>query len=137
MSEHPKGRFAQAHGLQQHYIQHGDEGPAMLLLHSLSANAQIFQGLIARGLAQSFRLIIPDMRGRGHSERALSDYSLETESRDLIALLDELGIDRVIVCGHSFGGLLGVYFAAHYPQRVTRLIVLDAAVQLNPLTPFL
>jgi pimeloyl-ACP methyl ester carboxylesterase len=129
--------FTEANGLKHHYLDYGGEGTPLLMLHSLSANAYIFHGLIAHGLAQTFRVIVPDLRGRGMSEKSLNGHTMETQSEDLIALLNKLGIEKIDVCGHSFGALLGTYFAANFPERVNRLIILDAAVELNPLTPFL
>jgi pimeloyl-ACP methyl ester carboxylesterase len=128
---------ADINGIRMHYLDFKSDGPPIMLLHSLSANAWIFQGLIANGLSLSHRLIIPDLRGRGSSSKGHTNHSLEAEASDLIALLDHLGLERVILGGHSFGGLLATYMAAHHPERVARLIVLDAAVELNPLTPFL
>lgn len=75
------------------------------------------------------------MRGRGKSSRPNTGYSLKEHAEDLIALLDSLGLERVFVAGHSFGGLLGLYFAAHYPQRTLGLTMIDAAAELHPLTP--
>jgi len=137
MNQTHQGSFVEHEGVHLHYIEYPSDGPPMLLLHSLSANAYIFQGLIANGLSKHFRLIIPDLRGRGFSDHPNEGYTLEQESKDLIALLDHLNIDRVTLAGHSFGGLLAIYFAAHYPDRVQRLVILDAAVTLNPLTAFL
>lgn len=107
----------------------------LLLLHSLSDNTHVFDAIIAAGLNEHFRVIAPDLRGRGASSRPLSGYSLETHCADLIALLDRLGIEKVFLAGHSFGGLLGLYFAAHHPERVLGLTMIDAAVELHPLTP--
>jgi pimeloyl-ACP methyl ester carboxylesterase len=137
MSKHNTGHYIKSGNLLLHCLEYGKDGPPILMLHSLSANAHIFQGLIARGLAQQFRLLIPDLRGRGLSSRAGFDYTLDDQCRDLEAILDYFGLEQVVVCGHSFGALLGVYFAAHYPQRVSRLVVVDAATELNPLTPLL
>lgn len=69
------------------------------------------------------------------SDKTLEDYSLENQSKDLIA--HYLQLDSVILCGHSFGGLLGIYFAAYYPERIAKLAILDVAAELNPLTPML
>lgn len=126
--------FVTVNGINMHYLDNGGDKPEMLMLHSLTANAYVFQGLIANGLTDHFRLIIPDLRGRGQSGKALEDYSLETQAKDIIALLKHLEIEQVMVCGHSFGGLLGIYIAAHYPEIVSKLAILDVAAELNPLT---
>jgi pimeloyl-ACP methyl ester carboxylesterase len=137
MSKNNNGTFIEVNGINMHYLDYGSEGPVVLMLHSLSGNADIFHGLVAKGLNQSLRLIIPDLRGRGFTDKPTDGYSLEEQSMDMIAFLDQLGLQEVIVCGHSFGGLFGAYLAANYPERVTKLILIDAAVELNPLTPLL
>jgi pimeloyl-ACP methyl ester carboxylesterase len=109
--------------------------PPLLLLHSLSDNTHAFDGIVAAGLGECFRLVAPDMRGRGNSSRPPSGYTLDHHCRDILRLLDHLGLERVAVAGHSFGALLALYFAAHYPERVSGLTMIDAAAELNPLTP--
>lgn len=122
--------------LSLHYRDSGQTGrPPLLLLHSLSDNTHAFDAVIAAGLENHFRIIVPDLRGRGRSSRPPTGYDLEDHCADLLALLDSLGIEKAFVAGHSFGGFLGLYFAAHYPQRVLGLTLIDAAVELHPLTP--
>jgi len=111
--------------------------PAVLMLHSLSANAHVFDGLLNAGLGAGLRLVIPNLPGRGESAKTRVDYSLEGQSALLVRLLDSLGIARVTVMGHSFGGFLGMYLSAHYPTRVERLVLLDSAPVLNPFTPLM
>jgi pimeloyl-ACP methyl ester carboxylesterase len=53
-------------------------------------------------------------------------------AQDVIALLDDLGLDKVIMAGHSFGALLSIYLAAEYPDRISRVIVIDAAIVFHP-----
>ena len=118
-----------------HYRHLPGAGPTLLLLHSLSANAHVFDGLIKAGLEKDFNLIIPDLPGRGDSAKSHFDYSQEGQSALLIRLLDHLGIGKVILAGHSFGGFVGMYSAAQYPERIERLILIDSAPLLNPYTP--
>ncbi len=110
--------------------------PSLLLLHALSDNTHAFDAVIDAGLGQSFRVIAPDLRGRGASSRPHTGYSLREHCTDILAILDDLRLERVHIAGHSFGGLLGLYFAAHHPERVLGLTMIDAAAELNPLTPF-
>jgi pimeloyl-ACP methyl ester carboxylesterase len=124
MSDH----FAETNGIRLHYLDHGD-GPAILLLPGLSANAHAFDGLVAAGLTQGFRVIAPDLRGRGLSDHPAS-YSLAEHAADVLGLLDALGLEQVVLGGHSFGGLLTLYLAAQAPQRFAKLIVIDAALEL-------
>ena len=116
--------------LNVHCLDYGADGPPVLLLHSLSGNTRLFDGLIGAGLAQACRVLVPDLRGRGRSDMPLTGYSLDAGCSDILSLLDHFGLDRIALCGHSFGGLLALYFAAHYPERVTHLAMLDAAVQM-------
>jgi pimeloyl-ACP methyl ester carboxylesterase len=118
-----------------HYRDSQDAGlPPILLLHSLSDNTYAFDAIIAAGLTDSFRVIAPDMRGRGASSRPITGYTLDDHCADIICLLDKLGLEKVNIAGHSFGALLALYFAAHYPERVLGLTMLDAAAELHPLT---
>jgi pimeloyl-ACP methyl ester carboxylesterase len=122
-------------GIRMHCLEYRSDGPPMLLLHSLTGNSRMFDGLVAAGLASSFRLLVPDMRGRGQTEAPLAGYTLEDGAHDILALLDHFGIEQVAVCGHSFGALQALYFAAHYPERVTHLLMLDAAAEMHPAAP--
>jgi pimeloyl-ACP methyl ester carboxylesterase len=125
MSDH----VVQTNGIRLHYLDHGGSGPAILLLPGLSANAHTFDGLVAAGLGEGFRVIAPDLRGRGQSDQPAS-YSLREHAADVLGLLDALGLEQVILGGHSFGGLMTMFLGAQAPERFPRLIVLDAALEL-------
>ena len=122
--------------IELHYVEHHPEGePTLILMHGLTANAHAFDGLVSHGLAQHFRLITPDLRGRGLSSKPAFHYSLEDHAEDILGLLDHLGIEQALLGGHSYGALLSVYMAANYPDRVQKLILLDAAAEMNPNAP--
>ena len=118
------GEFIQTNDIQLHYLDHPGKEPPIVLLHGLTANAHSFDGLVRAGLPN--RLLAVDLRGRGLSEKPDSGYGLEDHAEDIIGLLDELGLDQVVLGGHSFGGLLTAYITAHYPERVSRCLLLDA-----------
>lgn len=107
-------------------------GPPLVLLHGLSSNAHAFSGLVSAGLSPAFRVIAPDLRGRARSSKPETGYGMAEHAADIIGLLDALGLDRVVLGGHSFGGYLAIYLAAVYPRRVERLIVIDAAISSHP-----
>lgn len=126
------GQFADVGGLRTHYLDHLGGEPPLVLLHGLSANAHEFGGLIAAGLSPAFRVVAPDLRGRGQSDKPATGYSMADHARDVLALMDALGLERAVLGGHSFGAYLAVYIAANHPERVTKLIVIDAALTVNP-----
>lgn len=120
--------------LRMHYLQAGNDGPTLLLLHGLTANAHAFDGLIKEGLPTLGRIISVDLRGRGQTDAPDSGYTMKEHAEDIIALLDALDISETIVVGHSFGGFLGLYLARFYPNRIAKLVMLDAAAQMHPQT---
>ena len=127
-------RFAQVNGIRLHYLDHQGSGPPLVLMPGLTANARSFDGLIGAGLSPAHRVLALDLRGRGLSDKPVTGYSLPDHTADVIGLLDELRLDRVILGGHSFGGLLSFFIASQYPDRVSRLVVMDAAGSMHPNT---
>lgn len=125
-------RRATVGDLSLFYLDAAGGDPALLLLHGLSANANCWSAVIAAGLAPEHRVIAPDLRGRGRSGKPERGYRMPDHAADVIGLLDAIGLDQVAVVGHSFGGYLAIYLAAHHPERFTQLVVVDAALKLNP-----
>lgn len=112
--------------VELHFLERSGPGPAWLVLHGLTANSRAFDSL---GFPASARL--PDLRGRGLSDQPEDGYSLEEHALDVLELIE----GATTVVGHSFGGLLGLYLAARYPEKVARVMLLDAAVGVaNPRT---
>ncbi|GAA4455293.1 alpha/beta fold hydrolase [Rurimicrobium arvi] len=128
-----KDHHIKTNHIQLHYIEYPAPGkPKLLMLHGITANAHAFDGVIRAGLGDDFHIYSPDLRGRGESDKPAFGYSMEEHARDIIGLLDHLGIEKAVLCGHSFGGLLSAYLSANFPERVAALILLDAAHELNP-----
>ena len=125
-------RFLSVHGVNIHYLDTPGGSPPIVMLHGLSANAHCFAGLIAAGLSPTFRVVAPDLRGRGRTDKPATGYTMADHAGDVLALLDALGLDRVILVGHSFGGYVAIYIASNFPERVDKLVVIDAAITLNP-----
>lgn len=97
----------------------------LLLLHGLTRNAADFEPLVEH--LPAHRLIVPDQRGRGASERdpIAANYRVDVYAADMLALMDALGIDQVAVIGTSMGGLIGMVMAAIAPDRIAALVVND------------
>lgn len=124
--------FAEVNGIKMHYIEYKNDKPKLLLMHGLTANAHAFEGFIRAGLAEHFHVYSIDFRGRGLSTKVAFHYSIKEHAEDVIEMLDHLKIAKIILCGHSFGGLMATYLATHYPNRISDVIILDAAPQMNP-----
>ena len=123
--------FIETNGIKLHYLEFEGEGPTIILMHGLTANAHSFDGLIAAGLAPAFNVISIDLRGRGESDKPDTGYTMMDHAKDILGLLDKLKIDKAIIGGHSFGALLSLYLATHFPERVEKLLILDAAAKMH------
>lgn len=125
-------RYVQANGLRLHYLEHGSGDRALVLVPGLTANAHSFDGLLAAGLGERLRVLAFDARGRGLSDKPDAGYTMADHTADLLGALDALGLERVCLGGHSFGGLLTYYIAANHPERVERAVILDAPAEVDP-----
>ncbi len=126
--------FVQTNGITLHYLDHPGDAPTLVLLPGLTANAHAFDGIVQAGLSPRYRVVALDLRGRGLSDQPDGGYTMADHAADVLGLLHALGLERVVLGGHSFGGLLSMYLAAHCPERVTKLILIDAAAKLHPKT---
>lgn len=125
--------FITTNHINLHYIEYPATGkPVLVMLHGLTANAHAFDGLVAKGLNDHYHIVAPDLRGRGLSDKPAFCYTLEDHARDILGLLDHLGIEKAWLAGHSYGAYLSIYLATHYPGRVEKLVLLDAAAEMNP-----
>lgn len=117
-----------------HYLHYEGDQPTIILMHGLTANAHAFDGLIAAGLSPAFNIISVDLRGRGKSSQPTESYNMAEHAADIIGLMDYLKIENVILAGHSFGGFLALYLAKFFPDRINKLILMDAAAKMHPNT---
>lgn len=127
-----KSEFVKTNGINLHYLYFEGKNPPLILLHGVSANAHAFDGLIKAGLNKNHAVVSVDLRGRGLSDKPESGYTMEDHTKDILGLLDYLKIEKAILVGHSFGALLSLYMAYHYPDRVDKLVIMDAAAKLHP-----
>lgn len=122
-------------GLKLHYRDYaGDETrPPVVCLHGLTRNARDFADLAAR-LSPQWRVLCPELRGRGDSEyaREAASYNPLQYVEDLSVLLDELGIARFVVIGTSLGGLMTMLLAAQAPERIAGAVLNDIGPYLEP-----
>lgn len=113
-----------AGGLRFHYRAWGDSSaPTVLLLHGLTGNAWEWDP-IAAVLSRRFQVLALDQRGHGASAWA-SDYAAERMVDDLARITAALGLESLVLVGHSMGALNGFLFAARHPVLVKRLVIVD------------
>ena len=120
----PNELWADIGELKVRYLDWGGEGAPLLALHGLASSAHWYD-IVAPMLRDRHHIYAPDQRGHGQTTSATSGYDWQTLSRDLDRLLDHIGLDEVSVMGHSWGGNVATNFAANYPGRVKRLIMID------------
>jgi pimeloyl-ACP methyl ester carboxylesterase len=107
----------------------GNAGP-ILCVHGITANCRCWD-VLAQALIPDYGVIAMDLRGRGQSEKPSAGYSLDHHLRDINCLLDDLQLERAVIMGHSLGAFIGLAFAAQYPERTDRLILVDGAGDLS------
>ncbi|WP_134742452.1 alpha/beta fold hydrolase [Nocardioides sp. 503] len=122
-------QFVTIHGHRRAYVKVG-HGPALLLLHGLGCDHTSWEPVIST-LAKRYTVIAPDLLGHGRSDKPRADYSLGGYANGMRDLLTVLGVDKVTVVGHSFGGGVAMQFAYQFPERTERM-VLVASGGLGP-----
>ena len=98
------------------------EAPVIALPSSLGTTTELWDAN-AGAWMETFRVLRYDQRGHGGSEVPRGPYSIDDLGRDFIALLDELGLERVFFCGLSLGGATGMWVGAHAPERIENLVL--------------
>lgn len=99
-----------------------ESGPTLMLSNSLGCTLHMWEPQMA-ALAKEFRVIRYDRRGHGKSTVAPGPYSMERFGRDVLAILDDLNIEKVHWCGLSMGGMVGQWLGANAPERLGRVIL--------------
>ncbi len=115
--------FVSAGGLRTHVALAGD-GPPVLLLHGWPQHWYLWRDVIP-AVAPHARVIAPDLRGFGWTDVPKGGYEKAQLMRDVLALLDELGVDEVTVAGHDWGGYVAFLLALEHPERVRALLAMN------------
>jgi 3-oxoadipate enol-lactonase len=115
-----------------HYLEQDESGgPPLVLANSLGTTLAIWDPQ-ADALARRLRLIRYDHRGHGRSPAVSGPYEIADLAKDVLLLLDRLEIERTSLCGLSVGGMVGIWLAAHAPERIERLIVCCSSAYMGP-----
>ena len=114
-------QYLTLHGHRRAFVKVG-QGPVLLLLHGLGCDHTTWEPVID-ALAKRYTVIAPDLLGHGRSAKPRADYSVGGYANAMRDLITVLGIDKVTVVGHSFGGGIAMQFAYQFPERTERLIL--------------
>jgi len=123
-------RWVNVAGGPRVHVAEAGEGPPLLLLHGWPQHWWMWRGVIP-ALAQSHRVICADLRGHGWTDAPRSGYAKERLASDAIALLDALGIERVGLMGHDWGGYIGFLLCLRAPGRIERFLALNTGHPLS------
>ncbi len=126
-------RFVEAAGLSLHYQDYGTAGRTpMLCVHGGAASGHWFD-FVAAGFSANHHVLALDQRGHGESAAAEPpDYSYARYAADLHEVVDKLDLRDFVLIGHSMGGTVALTYAATYPGRAGKLIVVDSTLQMTP-----
>jgi triacylglycerol lipase len=118
-------KTATVYGAKIHYQEAGS-GPVVILLHGLGGDSSNWASTIGP-LAQKYRVIVPDQIGFGRSDKPMLNYRVATLVDFLDGLYKQLGITRASLVGNSLGGFTAAAYALAHPEKVERLVLVDAA----------
>jgi pimeloyl-ACP methyl ester carboxylesterase len=109
------------------FVRWGGKGPVALLIHGYAENSDSWAPLAA-DLMKDHTVIVPDLRGIGRSSKPESGYDKKTQAKDMRAVVTGLGFDKTFVVAHDIGNMVAYAYAAMYPDKVERLVVMDAPI---------
>jgi pimeloyl-ACP methyl ester carboxylesterase len=109
------------------FVRSGGRGPVVVLLHGYGENSDSWAPLAA-DLMKDHNVVVPDLRGIGRSSKPESGYDKKTQAKDIRAVVTGLGYDRTFVVAHDIGNMVAYAYAAMYPDKVERLVVMDAPI---------
>lgn len=116
-----------ANGLDVHYLQVGS-GPDVIMIHGLTGNLAVWHFTTIPALREHYRVTTFDLRGHGRTTMPPTGYTTLHMAEDLRALMDALGIERAHLIGHSLGSDVALHFALLYPERVNRIVAIEAGL---------
>ena len=125
-----KSDFVTVNGISLHYLDWGGEGDTILFLTGMGCSSHFFDRIAPR-FADKFHVLAFPRRGQGESDFPKSGYDLDTLVDDILDFMDAMHVERVILSGHSMAGIELSHLAANHPERILKLIYLDAAYDMR------
>jgi pimeloyl-ACP methyl ester carboxylesterase len=116
----------EVNGLELH-VRDSGSGKPVIMLHGFPDTGELWRNQVPVLNGAGFRTIVPDMRGRGQSDKpeAVADYTLPLIVQDVTGILDVLGVEKAHVVGHDWGAAVAWLVASLAPQRVDRLVAIS------------
>ena len=130
----PQSDIAAVGDLNVRYLDWGGAGEPLLALHGLASSGHWYRR-VAPFLSHRYRVIAPDQRGHGATTQAPAGYDWQTLAEDAVRLMDHFGISRAPALGHSWGGHVASNLAMRFPDRVSRVVMIDGGFQDGGLLP--
>lgn len=121
----PKSDFVHVNGIRLHYLDWGGEGPALIFLTGMGSSAYIYNQFAPR-FTDKFRVLALTRRGHGDSDIPEAGYEADTLTEDIRQFMDQLKVGKAVLAGHSLAGVELTHFSATYPERVDKLVYLEA-----------
>ncbi len=115
-----------ADGFRLHYVEAG-EGEPVVLLHGFPQTCYAWRKVMP-GLAERFRVIAPDLRGCGDTDRPPDGYDKQTVAADIRRLVEHLGLNTIRLVGHDVGMMVGYAYACAHRGTVSQLVMMEAAL---------
>jgi pimeloyl-ACP methyl ester carboxylesterase/quercetin dioxygenase-like cupin family protein len=109
------------------FVRWGGTGAVVVLIHGYAENSDSWAPLAA-DLMKDHTVVVPDLRGIGRSSKPTSGYDKKTQAKDIRAVITALGFDKTFVVAHDIGNMVAYAYAAMYPDKVDRLVVMDAPI---------
>ncbi|WP_095084466.1 alpha/beta fold hydrolase [Mesorhizobium sophorae] len=109
------------------HVRVGGQGSPVVLIHGFGDTGDMW-GPLATELSRDHRIVIPDLRGMGLSSHPVDGYDKRTQAADIRAILTALDIDHATIVGHDIGTMVAYAYAARYPDKTEKLVVMDAPV---------
>jgi 3-oxoadipate enol-lactonase len=119
-----------------HDLQGGSDAPVLVLGNSLGTSSAVWNQQVDQ-FGAAFRLLQYELPGHGGSAAAPGPYTIDGLGAGVLVLLDSLGVDRVCYCGISLGGMIGIWLAAHAPDRIAALGLVCTSAYLPPASAWL
>ena len=130
----PKGQWLRSDSLDMHYLDWGGTGRPVIVLHGAASSSHWYD-LVIPHMGEGFRVFALDQRAHGKTDQPSTGYDWRTLAGDVAGALDELGIQRAAVVGHSWGASVALSVAALHPDRVDALVMVDGGFGGGPRSP--